>query len=252
VAEGPLLEVEDLRKAFGGVQAVAGLRFALVRGDILAVIGPNGAGKTTLFNLLSGQLCCDGGAIRFEGERIEKMSPERIWRKGISRTFQVPATFVSLTVRENVQVALLSWQRKSRAMFAPAARWLGEGAMSLLARVGLDGQANAVCGTLSLGDMKRLELAVALAGAPTLLLLDEPTAGMSGDERAALIDLVAEIVRERQLTVLFTEHDMDVVFSIASRILVMHQGRILIEGPPAAVREDPEVRRVYLDGGRDD
>jgi branched-chain amino acid transport system ATP-binding protein len=124
--------------------------------------------------------------------------------------------------------------------------------MSLLARVGLDGQANAVCGTLSLGDMKRLELAVALAGAPTLLLLDEPTAGMSGDERAALIDLVAEIVRERQLTVLFTEHDMDVVFSIASRILVMHQGRILIEGPPAAVREDPEVRRVYLDGGRDD
>jgi len=252
VAEGPLLEVEDLRKAFGGVQAVAGLRFALVRGDIFAVIGPNGAGKTTLFNLLSGQLCCDGGAIRFEGERIEKMSPERIWRKGISRTFQVPATFVSLTVRENVQVALLSWQRKSRAMFAPAARWLGERAMTLLARVGLDGQANAVCGTLSLGDMKRLELAVALAGAPTLLLLDEPTAGMSGDERAALIDLVAEIVRERQLTVLFTEHDMDVVFSIASRVLVMHQGRILIEGPPAAVREDPEVRRVYLDGGRDD
>lgn len=252
MAEGPLLEVEDLRKAFGGVQAVAGLRFALVRGDIFAVIGPNGAGKTTLFNLLSGQLCCDGGAIRFEGERIEKMSPERIWRKGISRTFQVPATFVSLTVRENVQVALLSWQRKSRAMFAPAARWLGERAMTLLARVGLDGQANAVCGTLSLGDMKRLELAVALAGAPTLLLLDEPTAGMSGDERAALIDLVAEIVRERQLTVLFTEHDMDVVFSIASRVLVMHQGRILIEGPPAAVREDPEVRRVYLDGGRDD
>ena len=249
MAERPLLVVEDLRKAFGGVHAVAGVRFALMRGDVLAVIGPNGAGKTTLFNLLSGHLVCDSGAIRFKGERIDGMSPPRIWRKGISRTFQVPATFASLTARENVQVALLSGQGKSHAMLTPATRWLGEAAMSLLARVGLSERADAVCGTLSLSDMKRCELAVALAGEPTLLLLDEPTAGMSGEERGSLIDLIAMIVRERQLTVLFTEHDMDVVFSVASSILVMHQGRVLIEGPPAAVREDPEVQRVYLGGG---
>ncbi len=249
MAERPLLEVEGLRKTFGGVRAVAGIRFVLTRGDIRAVIGPNGAGKTTLFNLLGGQLSCDGGSIRFDGERIDGLSPPRIWRKGISRTFQVPATFASLTLRENVQTALLSRQGKSRAMFTAAARLLREPAMALLDRVGLSAQADAVCGTLSLGDLKRLELALALAGEPTLLLLDEPTAGMSAEERAALIDLVGRIVRERELTVLFTEHDMDVVFSIASGILVMHQGRILIDGPPATVREDPEVQRVYLGGG---
>ena len=249
MAERPLLEVEGLRKAFGGVHAVAGIRFALTRGDIRAVIGPNGAGKTTLFNLLSGQLSCDGGSIRFDGERIDGLSPPRIWRKGISRTFQVPATFASLTLRENVQTALLSRQGKSRAMFTAAAGLLREPAMALLDRVGLSAQADAVCGTLSLGDLKRLELALALAGEPRLLLLDEPTAGMSGEERVALIDLVGRIVRERELTILFTEHDMDVVFGIASGILVMHQGRILIDGPPATVREDPEVQRVYLGGG---
>ncbi|MEI8188174.1 MAG: ATP-binding cassette domain-containing protein, partial [candidate division NC10 bacterium] len=205
-------------------------------------------GKTTLFNLLGGQLSCDGGSIRFDGERIDGLPPPRIWRKGISRTFQVPATFASLTLRENLQTALLSRQGKSRAMCTAAAGLLRKPAMALLDRVGLSAQADAVCGTLSLGDLKRLELALALAGEPTLLLLDEPTAGMSGEERAALIDLIGRIVREREITVLFTEHDMDVVFSIASGILVMHQGRILIDGPPATVREDPEVRRVYLGG----
>jgi branched-chain amino acid transport system ATP-binding protein len=249
VAERPLLEVEKLHKAFGGVQAVAGVSFALARGDIRAVIGPNGAGKTTLFNLLSGQLPCDGGSISFRGERVDGLSSPRIWRKGIGRTFQIPATFASLTVQENVQVALLSKQGKSRLMTTPAPRLLKEGATDLLARVGLSAQAGTVCGILSLSDVKRLELALALAGEPALLLLDEPTAGMSAEERAVLIDLIAKIVRERQLTVLFTEHDMDVVFSIASGILVMHQGRVLIDGPPAAVRQDPEVQRVYLGGG---
>ena len=249
MAERPLLVVEDLRKAFGGVHAVAGVRFALMRGDVLAVIGPNGAGKTTLFNLLSGHLVCDSGAIRFKGERIDGMSPPRIWRKGISRTFQVPATFASLTARENVQVALLSGQGKSHAMLTPATRWLGEAAMSLLARVGLSERADAVCGTLSLSDMKRCELAVALAGEPTLLLLDEPTAGMSGEERGSLIDLIAMIVRERQLTVLFTEHDMDVVFEHADRILVLNRGSLIAEGTPEQVRANADVRAIYLGEG---
>ena len=246
MAERPLLEVEGLRKAFGGVRAVAGIRFALTRGDIRAVIGPNGAGKTTLFNLLSGQLSCDGGSIRFDGERIDGLSPPRIWRKGISRTFQVPATFASLTLRENVQTALLSRQGKSRAMFPAAAGLLRKPAMALLDRVGLSEQADAICGTLSLGDLKRLELALALAGEPTLLLLDEPTAGMSGEERAALIDLVGRIVRERELTVLFTEHDMDVVFDVADQISVLHFGEVLETGTPEQIHGSKKVQEIYL------
>jgi branched-chain amino acid transport system ATP-binding protein len=242
------LEVRDVWKVFGGVQAVAGVRFAVLPGDILAVIGPNGAGKTTLFNLLTGHLACDRGRIIFRGERMDGMAPHRIWGKGIGRTFQVPAAFWSLTVRENVQAALLSRHGRSRNLVARAARLLEEPANSLLGQVGLLEYAEDGCGSLSLGDLKRMELALALASEPSLLLLDEPTAGMSADERADLMALVTGIVRERRLTVLFTEHDMDVVFAVATRILVLHQGRVLAEGSPAAVREDPEVRRVYLGG----
>ena len=244
--EAPLLEVQDVWKVFGGVRAVAGVRFGVFPGDMLAVIGPNGAGKTTLFNLLTGHLVCDRGRIAFRGERIDGIAPHRIWKRGIGRTFQVPAAFRSLTVRENVQAALLSRQGRSRNLVARAARLLEEPADSLLDQVGLLEYADDDCGSLSLGDLKRMELGLALASAPSLLLLDEPTAGMSSDERADLMTLVTRIVRERGLTVLFTEHDMDVVFAVATRILVMHQGRVLAEGGPAAVREDPEVRRVYL------
>jgi len=249
MAEAPLVEVRDVWKAFGGVQAVAGVSFTLLPGDVRAVIGPNGAGKSTLFNLLTGQLACDRGRIMFRGERIDGAPPHQIWRKGISRTFQVPATFRSLTVRENVQAALLSRQRRSRSLVAEAARLFEEAAAALLAQVGLLEYADDGCGTLSLGDLKRMELALALASEPSLLLLDEPTAGMSSDERADLVGAVVRIVRERRLTVLFTEHDMDVVFGTATRILVMHDGRVLAEGTPIEVRGNPEVQRVYLGGG---
>jgi branched-chain amino acid transport system ATP-binding protein len=248
VAEAPLLEVRDVWKAFGGVQAVAGVRFSVYSEDMLAVIGPNGAGKTTLFNLLTGNLACDRGRIAFRGERIDGIAPHRIWRLGVGRTFQVPAVFRSLSVRENVQAALLSGQGRSRNMAARASRLVVGPADALLAQVGLLEYADDDCGSLSLGDLKRMELALALAGTPSLLLLDEPTAGMSSEERGDLMTLVSRIVRERALTVLFTEHDMDVVFAAATRILVMHQGRVLVEGSPTAVREDPEVRRVYLGG----
>jgi len=184
----------------------------------------------------------------FRGERIDGAPPHQIWRKGISRTFQVPATFHSLTVRENVQTVLLSRQGRSRSLVAEAARLFEDGAAALLAQVGLLAYADDGCGTLSLGDLKRMELALALASEPFLLLLDEPTAGMSSDERADLMGTVVRIVRERKLTVLFTEHDMDVVFGTATRVLVMHQGRVLAEGTPTAVRENPEVQRVYLGG----
>jgi len=248
VPEVPLLEVRDVWKAFGGVQAVAGVCFTLFPGAVQAVIGPNGAGKTTLFNLLTGQLTCDRGEIIFRAEPITGAPPHRIWRKGISRTFQVPATFRSLTVRENVQAALLSRDRRSRNLMAVAARLLEEPTAAILAQVGLLEHVNAECGTLSLGDLKRVELALALASEPSLLLLDEPTAGMAAAERADLMDLVTRIVRQRSLTVLFTEHDMDVVFAAATRILVMHQGRVLAEGSPDSVRENAEVQRVYLGG----
>jgi branched-chain amino acid transport system ATP-binding protein len=248
MAENPLLEVYDVSKAFGGVRAVAGASFTLRPGDVQAVIGPNGAGKSTLFNLLTGQLACDRGRILFRGERIDGAPPHQIWRKGISRTFQVPATFQSLTVRENVQTVLLSRRGRSRNLVAHAARLFEDAAAAVLAQVGLLAYADDECGTLSLGDLKRMELALALASEPALLLLDEPAAGMSSDERADLMGTVVRVVRERNLTVLFTEHDMDVVFGTATRILVLHQGRVLAEGTPAAVRENSEVQRVYLGG----
>jgi branched-chain amino acid transport system ATP-binding protein len=250
VAEAPLLDVRDAWKAFGGVQAVAGVSFSLGVGDVCAVIGPNGAGKTTLFNLLTGQLACDRGRILFRGEEIGGVAPHRIWRRGISRTFQVPATFHSLTVRENVQTALLSSAGRSRQMLTEAARLVRGSADALLEQVGLLRYADDRCGTLSLGDLKRAELALALAGEPSLLLLDEPTAGMAVAERAELMRLVTAIVRARRLTVLFTEHDMDVVFGSASRVLVMHLGSVLADGSPAEVRANPEVQRVYLGGVR--
>ena len=246
MAETPLLEVRDVWKAFGGVRAVAGVSLQLPRGEVRAVIGPNGAGKTTLLNLLTGQLPCDHGVVVFKGERISGLSPERIWRRGISRTFQITATFGSLTVLENVQVALLSHQKRSRDLFSRAADLVREPAMDLVRMVGLDDQADRVCTTLAFGDLKRLELAIALANAPGLLVLDEPTAGMAPQERMDLMALALRIVRERGATLLFTEHDMDVVFAAAQRITVMHQGRVIAEGDPQEVRDNPRVQEVYL------
>ena len=248
MAEALLLEVREVSKAFGGVQAVAGVSFGLRPGEVQAMIGPNGAGKSTLFNMLTGQLACDRGRILFRGERIDGAPPHQIWRRGISRTFQVPAVFRSLSVRENVQTALLSRRGMSGSLVAKAAGLFAPEAEAVLAQVGLLGYADDGCGTLSLGDLKRIELALALASEPALLLLDEPTAGMSSEERADLMETVVRIVRERNLTVLFTEHDMDVVFGTATRILVLHQGRVLAEGAPAEVRGNPEVQRVYLGG----
>ena len=251
MTEKALLEVREAWKAFGGIQAVAGVSLELHRGEVGALIGPNGAGKTTLLNLLTGQLACDDGAVLFKGERISGLPPERIWRKGISRTFQITATFGSLTLLENLQVAILSHQGHSRDLFSSMARLAQEPAMDLLCMVGLDDQAARVCATVAFGDLKRLELAIALANRPELLVLDEPTAGMAPRERMDLMGLAAGIVRDRGITLLFTEHDMDVVFAAAHRILVMHQGRLVAEGSPPAVRDNPRVQEVYLGGSAD-
>ena len=241
-----LLRVAGVRKAFGGVRAVDGVSFDLPRGEIRALIGPNGAGKSTFFNILTGQLRADAGTVLYRGGEILGLPPHAIWRLGVSRTFQITATFSTLSALENVQVARLSHTGRSRALLHPAAGLEAERARALLDQVGLADQAPRPAGVLAYGDLKKLELAIALANDPALLLLDEPTAGMAPAERGALMALTASVARERGLTVLFTEHDMDVVFSVAGRIMVLHQGRVIAEGPPAEVRAHAEVQAVYL------
>ena len=243
------LEVEALQKRFGGVQAVRGVSFAVQPGEMLALIGPNGAGKSTCFNMLNGQLRPDAGRVRLLGRDITGLAPRRVWRLGVGRTFQITATFGSMTVLENVQMALLSHHRRLGQLWTPVARMDRAPAEALLARLGMADQAGRPCGILAYGDLKRVELAIALANDPKLLLMDEPTAGMAPQERVGLMALTAGIARERGIAVLFTEHDMDVVFSHADRILVLDRGALIAEGTPAAVRADPRVREVYLGAG---
>jgi branched-chain amino acid transport system ATP-binding protein len=242
----PLLEVVGLEKAFGGIRAVDRVDLAIPPGQVRALIGPNGAGKTTFFHLLTGHLTADAGQVRFRGERLDGLAPHQVWRRGLARTFQIPAVFPNLAVVENVQVALLSWRRRTFSLRGRARDLDRAGAEALLARVGLGSQGERRAGILPYGDLKKLELAIALANQPRLLLLDEPAAGMAAAERRDLMALVERIARDEGLTLLFTEHDMDVVFAIADRITVLHQGRVIAEGPPEAVRADPEVQRVYL------
>lgn len=244
-----LLVATNLRKAFGGVEAVVDVGFAVAPGEVVALIGPNGAGKSTCFNMLNGQLAPDCGTILLEGENIARLPPRAIARLGVGRTFQITATFASMRVRENVQTALQSFAGKSFGLWRSADALFRDEAFALLARVGMADQAERQCGTLAYGDLKRVELAVALAGKPRLLLMDEPTAGMAPAERLALMALTANLARRDKIGVLFTEHDMDTVFAHADRILVLDRGRLIAEGSPETVRNDPTVRRVYLGAG---
>jgi branched-chain amino acid transport system ATP-binding protein len=241
-----ILEARNLSKAYGGVHAVDGVSFGVAAGELVGMIGPNGAGKTTCFNLVNGQLAPDSGDVLLEGRSLQGLRPRDVWRRGVARTFQVAATFGSMTVRENVQVTLLS---KAGRLFSPLGKvpaLYAEDADRLLRRVGMLAHTDRVCSTLAYGDLKRVELAVALANRPKVLLMDEPTSGMAPAERATLMALAAELARAEGTAVLFTEHDMDVVFGFATRILVLHSGRVIASGTPAEVRADPKVREVYL------
>jgi len=244
-----VLQVDGLHKAFGGVQAVEDVSFAVSAGELLAMIGPNGAGKTTCFNMLNGQLAPDSGLVRLDGRDIVGMTPRAIWGLGVGRTFQVTATFASLSVRENVQMALYSHARRLRSLLQRFGAALRREADALLAEVGMLDQAERPSGVLAYGDLKRVELAMALANQPRLLLMDEPTAGMAPRERVALMELAARLARAQKIAVLFTEHDMDVVFSQADRIIVLDRGRLIAGGPPAEVRANPDVQAVYLGSG---
>ncbi len=241
-----VLAVENLQKSFRGVPAVRGVSFAVAAGEMLALIGPNGAGKSTCFNMLNGQLAPDAGRVLLAGRDITGEAPRHVARQGVGRTFQVTATFASMTVRENVQVALLSHHNEAFSVWRAARHRRRGEAQALLGQVGMGAQAERAAGVLAYGDLKRLELAMALAGEPRLLLMDEPTAGMAPAERTALMALTRRLAAERGLAVLFTEHDMDIVFGVADRILVLHHGQLIAQGDATAIRADGRVREVYL------
>jgi branched-chain amino acid transport system ATP-binding protein len=245
----PVLEAQGLVKSFGGVRAVDGVSFKVEAGRLLAMIGPNGAGKSTCFNVLNGQLKPDAGRVLLDGGEITGLPTRAIWARGVGRTFQITATFASMTVRENVQLALLSHHGQALRPFARAREAHAAEADRLLARVGMGAQADRACGVLAYGDLKRVELAVALAGTPRLLLMDEPTAGMAPGERARLMELTSGIARAEGIAILFTEHDMDVVFGHADRVIVLDRGRLIADGTATEVRADPKVQAVYLGTG---
>jgi branched-chain amino acid transport system ATP-binding protein len=246
-----LLEVEGLIKRFGGFAAVDGVSFAVEEGTIHAVIGPNGAGKTTLFRLLTGLHAPSAGRIRLAGRDIAGLAPHRIARLGLAQSFQLTTIFPRLSVREQVEFALtaqsgLAWRMLAATPSLFTRRGVRAAAEALLAEVGLSEAAERPAETLSHGDQRALDVALALATEPRLLLLDEPTAGMSPFETERMVAMIQRLARARNLTVLFSEHDMDVVFGISDRITVLHRGRVIAEGDAARVQADPEVAEVYL------
>jgi len=247
--DGTVLEIRGIAKQFAGLRAVDGVSLSLREGERRALIGPNGAGKTTLFQLLCGWLRADSGAIFYRGQPIQDLPVHAICRLGLARTFQITSIFAQLSPLQNVQVALFARDGRSYDLVRRAASTDAEEARRRLRDVGLEGAGGGPSGLLSYGDQKRLELAIALATRPTLLLLDEPTAGMEATARRDIVALVKRLCEEHALTLLFCEHDMDAVFSIADRITVLHQGQVLTEGTPEEVRNNQQVRTLYLGTG---
>ncbi len=241
-----LLEIENLMKAFGGFQATDRVNLSVEQGSLRSLIGPNGAGKTTLFNQITGYLVPDSGRVAFRGKEITGLHPYEISRKGITRAFQIINIFPRLAVVESVQLAILAKRGHTLKCFAPARRMVRDEATAVLETVGLAERAGALARELSHGDQRVLELALALAGEPELLLLDEPMAGMSPFERVKVTELIQKLHEERKLTILFCEHDMDVVFGISERVTVLHQGRVIAEGKPEDIKKNEEVHMVYL------
>jgi len=245
-----ILQVDNLAKSFDGFIAVAGVSFQIEKGELCSIIGPNGAGKTTVFNLITGHLPMDKGRVVFNGMDISRLPGHKICRLGLGRSFQRINIFSRLTVFENIQAAVLTHRGKSLSFFTSVQPLFQEETEEILVSVGLQDHRDAVSGSLAYGFQKQLELGIALASNPKMLLLDEPTAGMSRQETKATIELIGKIVREKGLTLLFTEHDMSVVFSISERIMVLHQGQLIASGPPDEVRTNQEVQKIYIGESR--
>lgn len=243
-----LLEVENVKKHFGAVKAVDGVSLSIEPGEFRAIIGPNGAGKSTFFNVVAGRLPPTEGSVVFDGESLVGVAPHRVADRGIAVTFQVARVFDGLTLAENVRTAVLIKEGAIRSMWRRSTRVAGveDRVREILELVGLDHLAARDCAELSHGDRKALEIAIALASGPKLLLLDEPTAGMSVPERAGTVSLLRRLGDELGMTILFTEHDVDMVLSFADRITVMVQGRVIAEGVPDEIRGDAKVRATYL------
>ena len=241
-----ILKVEHLNKAFGGLQATCDVNYEMKTGELSAIIGPNGAGKSTFFNLLTGFHKVDSGKVFFQGKDITNSPPHRIARLGIARAFQISNIYLALTTYENIRQAILAQQKRTLNFFIPAHRLAKKETLELLEVTGLSQNENMMAGNLSQGDKKRLELAIALGSKPELLFLDEPTAGMSRDETHETMNLVKQLNQEMGLTILFTEHDMSVVFGYAKRLTVLHQGSIIATGSPQEVRSNETVQKIYL------
>ncbi len=241
-----LLRVENATMSFDGFIAINDVSINVEKGQLACIIGPNGAGKSTLFNLITGHLTPTEGKVYFHDQDITGKAPHTICQFGMGRSFQRTNIFPRLSVFENVQVAVLSHTRKTLNFLTPTRNLVQAETYALLEDVGLVDEAHSTSGTLSYGFQKQLELGITLASDPEILLLDEPTAGMSPQETTNSIALIERITRERGLTLLFTEHDMDVVFSVAEKITVLHQGAVLAEGAPDEVKDNPDVQRIYL------
>ncbi len=241
-----MFRVEKLSKTFGGLVAVNGVSFSLKKGEISSIIGPNGAGKTTLFNLLTGHLKADSGSIFFQDQEITRLSPHKICHTGIGRSFQKTNIFPRLTAFDNIQVSLMSWQKKTRNIFQRADQFFKKETEEILKSLGLEDKKDRLAGLLAHGDQRLLEVGITLGTFPELILLDEPTAGMSPKESIKTMELIQQIVRSRKLTLLFIEHDMNIVFGVSEKVRVMHYGTIIAEGTPQEIRANDQVQKIYL------
>lgn len=247
----PMLLATDVVKDYPSVKVLKRVNLSIAEGDSFAVIGPNGAGKTTLFKVLTGEVFADSGTVRFEGDDVTRMPEWNRVRLGFGRTFQVARVFSELTAEENVVIAIEAYERNlgrrpSRLLACSPSREVRDAVEQTLLEVGLIDKRDEPARLLSHGDKKRLELAMSLALRPRILMLDEPTAGMSPADRRAATELIAAIRERHQMTIVLTEHDMEVVFGLASRVAVLHQGAVVATGTPAQVRDDAMVREIYL------
>jgi branched-chain amino acid transport system ATP-binding protein len=241
-----ILKVVKLNKSFGGLKATNNVDYEMTTGELSAIIGPNGAGKSTFFNLLTGYHKVDSGGVYYKGRDITNWPPHKVARLGITRAFQVSNIYPALTTYENIRQAILTEQNRTLNFFTPAERLARKETFELIEITGLSQNTDMIAGNLSQGDKKRLELAIALGSKPKLVFLDEPTAGMSGEETQETMELVSRLNKEMGLTILFTEHDMSVVFGYARRLTVLHLGTIIAEGTPEEVRANERAQKIYL------